>query len=457
MSENIRSIPLAHVERMAIVLGKGRSLAEVKQAVGCDCIINGGLYDMGTGKPVSHLKVDGQVLAKEGWGSWGYAWTDGPDLEMLPIPDGAFEKANAITCLPLLTPWDGMDAPLSYPAALGGARGRTAMAVAGDKLMLYCSGDGTADARTPEQLRQRLHGLGAQTALMLDSGGSSQCDFGAGAVIRSGRRVHNYICVWVKKNAQTPDNNKEETPMETKYTVCLDPGHGPGCVNGSPDGRYKEQEFTWDMAGRIRPLLEAQGVKVVLTRSAETWPGLTARAKVSNDVGADLFVSLHSNAANNNGWSEPSGLMIFTSSGGDSAGRNRAAKAILTRMQEAGVALFGGGLAHSMFTVLAATNAPACLIEYGFHTNQGDVALLETSVYRDKLAKVTVAGICDYLGVAQRLEDQETGTGDAVADWAAEAWDWCVREGLLDGSRPADAVTRQELAIVLARLDARRK
>ena len=80
--------------------------------------------------------------------------------------------------------------------------------------------------------------------------------------------------------------------MSTKYTVCLDPGHGPDTVNGSPDGNYKEKEFTWDMYTRIRPLLERHGVNVICTRTEDTKPSLTARCEVSNRAGADLLVSL---------------------------------------------------------------------------------------------------------------------------------------------------------------------
>lgn len=41
---------------------------------------------------------------------------------------------------------------------------------------------------------------------------------------------------------------------------------------------------------------------------------------------------------------------------------------------------------------------------------------------------------------------------DVPDDWAREAWDWAKARGLLDGTRPRDGVTRQELAVVLDRL-----
>ncbi len=242
--------------------------------------------------------------------------------------------------------------------------------------------------------------------------------------------------------------------MSRKYIVCLDPGHGPDTVNGSPDGTYKEKEFAWDMGRRIEPLLEAQGIRVLLTRSQGEKPSLTARAQTSNNAGADLLVSLHTNAAGNGGWYEPSGLLIYTSAAGDTAGRNRCAKAILDRMAEAGVDLHGSGLAHNGYTVLTATAAPAVLIEYGFHTNRGDVELLKDSAYREKLAQATAAGVCDYLGVAAQAEDAEEGAPDAPDPWAADAWAKATAAGIMDGTRPREPVTRQELAVVLDRAGA---
>ena len=362
---------------------------------------------------------------------------------MEPVPNGTV-KSNYITCVPLLTPWDGIDAKLNYPAALGGRRGRTALAIVGDKLVLYCSKDGTEDAATPEEMRSQLYAMGAKTALMLDSGGSSQCDFGGEETINTGRRVHNYICIWCKAS------KKEGTNMDKQYTVCLDPGHGPDSPNKSPDGNYYEHEFAWDMAGRIKALLEGRGIRAVLTRSQDTHPSLTERAKVANDAGAELLVSIHSNASGNGKeWTSPRGLMIYTSAAGETAGRNQAARAILKCMETAGVTVRKESLLHEGWTVLVKAVAPAVLIEYGFHTNREDVALLRSGEYRDKLARATADGICDYLGVAI-LPDPSAEEGPD--EWAEAAWEKAKAAGVLDGTRPKDGVTRQELAVVLDRL-----
>ena len=130
------------------------------------------------------------------------------------------------------------------------------------------------------------------------------------------------------------------------------------------------------------------------------------------------------------------------------AQRNILASDLVNAFHAAGVSLRNSPIKHQMYTVLAKTDAPACLIEYGFHTYKEDVEKLKDSDYRDKLPEATAKGICTYLGVDWK-EDEP------VSDWEKErdeAWRAAKEAGILDGTRPEDPVTRQELAVVLARL-----
>lgn len=441
MRKYIASIPLADIARIAILTGNGRSMAQVKGDA--DYICNAGFYDMTTGRPVGHLKADGAVLAKEVWGCWGFAW-DRADIKMSALPDA--KRMNYISGVETLSPMIGIHDAMHYRPEVGGSRPRTAMALTGNKLLLYCADSPT----TPEALRDTLYKLGAETAIMLDGGGSSQCDF-QGKKISSPRRVHNYLAVWLRK--------KEDKPMSK--IVCLDPGHGvesPGKC--SPDKSYYEHEFAMDMARRIQAHLERCGVRVVLTRTGEHCPtgkadtnDLLKRVAISDAAGADLFVSIHSNASGNE-WSNASGLMIYTSAGPDTASRNVAAKAVLARMTAAGVELRGSPLVHDIeLVVTRKTAAPAMLIEYGFHTSQTEVELLKKGSYRAKLAEATAMGVCDFLCVAWQQEATAGTTDAGTADWAAAAWEKAKGKGVLDGTRPTDPVTRQELAVVLDRLN----
>ena len=425
MSKYIAAIPLSAITRLALVEAGGRSMARVKEDAGCDHIINAWFYNMSTGKAVGNLCIDGEVKARANWAGYGLTWDEGPDIRMEVVP-GAKAGRSYLSGVELLTPTRGPDEPASYAPEYGGRRGRSAALLAGEYLILYCSGDGTADAKTPEAMRDELVEVGGEYAntaslrlLGLDSGGSSQCDFDGLGKIYSSRRGAGYLCVWASK-ADKPPDDMEENLMEKK-TVCLDPGHGPGCVNGAPDGSYKEQEFTWDMYTRIAPLLERHGMHVICTRTEDSDPSLTERASVSNRAGADCYVSLHSNAAGNGGWYDASGLEIYTSQGPMTARRNVLATALVDAFRAAGVALRSSPIKHQMYTVLAKTGAPACLIEYGFHTSREDVALLKDSAYRDKLAQATARGICAWLGVAWQEPADDVSELDTAVDKLAAA------------------------------------
>lgn len=184
---------------------------------------------------------------------------------------------------------------------------------------------------------------------------------------------------------------------DDKMKVCLDAGHGGNeTSNGSPDGTYKEHEFTLDLASRIKVLLERCGVEVVMTRETNKTVSLTQRATIANNAGVDLFVSVHSNASGS-AWSDASGLCAYTYAAGGE--RDGAANLLLAQMANAGVKTFGSKLYHAKFTVIAKTNMPAYLVEYAFHTNKADVELLKSDAHRDKLALATAKAICAYGGV----------------------------------------------------------
>ncbi len=454
----IISIPLERIKAIQIAVTRGKqSLTQVAAQAraenpGCRVhVINGSIYNPSTQKAYCHLRADGYTWAEDPYTYAGYAWDSGADITMTSVP--AAGKRSHIACVKLIREGKADPKP-NYQSDMGGKRGRTAMAIKDGCLLLYVSRDGSKQAATPEALRDELAALGCESAIMLDGGGSSQCDMD-GQTIKSSRNVHHYIVV-----CEHADAEGENPTMSEKPIVCLDPGHGvESAANQSPDSSFKEYLFTLELAQRIRPHLERCGVTVVLTREDEHCPtgkandaDLTRRAEISNQAGADLFVSLHTNAQSGTGWGSAKGLEIYTAGEPLTAKRNVAAVALLNRFHAAGVILRGDVPKYSAFAVLKRTSAPAVLIEYGFHTNQEDVALMKTNAYQDKLAEATAKGICDALGVAWVEDKQEDNSIDPVPNWAAVGWQAAYEKGVLDGTRPTDPVTRQELAVVLHRL-----
>lgn len=199
MAKKIAQIPLVNISKISIYVNtKKKSLSAIKKETGADYVINGGLYNSNW-TPCPILKVDNKIISSVPYTAWGYGWNIGHDIEMT---NKVGTYTNFITCTDLINPWDGKNAKLHYSSAQGKKRGRTAIGIANDTLILYCSKDGTLDAKTPESLRDEMVSLGCTTALMLDSGGSSQCNF-KGQTIYSSRVVHNLILVYLNKSKIT--------------------------------------------------------------------------------------------------------------------------------------------------------------------------------------------------------------------------------------------------------------
>ena len=231
--------------------------------------------------------------------------------------------------------------------------------------------------------------------------------------------------------------------------ICLDPGHGPGNVNGSPDGTYREHEFAMDMANRLSKRLQAAGATVLLTRTGEEHPGLNERARIANNAKADLFISIHSNAyGDGEEWTSPRGFGAYTSAGPETAERNVQAAKILERVKMADITIHGSGRFYNRFTVLTATDMPAVLLECAFHTNQEDAALLKDSTWRSKMADAVAKGILEHAGLAfvQVTDEPE-------AHWYDKARAWAVENGISDGERPEAPATRAEVWEMLMRLN----
>lgn len=199
------AIPLSNIERIQIYMNSDRrkTLADIKKATGADYVLNGTLYNMTTGEAVCHLKADGKLYCSPAYSVHGYAWNAPGDLGMTLLPNvplsGDIGKRNYIACDTLILGGKPVAEPCKDPARRG-KRGRTAIGTKGGCLALYCSKDGTSYARTPELLRDDLYAAGWDSAIMLDGGGSSQCDF-LGNKVTSSRKVAHLILVYLKKSA----------------------------------------------------------------------------------------------------------------------------------------------------------------------------------------------------------------------------------------------------------------
>lgn len=88
-----------------------------------------------------------------------------------------------------------------------------------------------------------------------------------------------------------------------QYTVVLDAGHGGSDPGNLGTGRYKktEKDVALDVTLLLGKYIEENfpEIKVVYTRKGDTFPTLHKRVEIANSSKADLFISIHCNAAEN--------------------------------------------------------------------------------------------------------------------------------------------------------------
>ncbi len=197
--------------------------------------------------------------------------------------------------------------------------------------------------------------------------------------------------------------------------VVIDPGHdlranaatepiGPGATTRKiSDGGgtrgvitgLAEAELNLRVALRLRPLLEAAGIRVVMTRTktAHKSIGNVARARIANEAGAALFLRIHADGstdpsargthtlypARRRGWTDD----VYVAS-------RRAARIVQAELVGALAFPDRGLQERADFTGFNWSDVPVILVEMGFMTNPKEDRLLGTVAYQRRVAR----GLC---------------------------------------------------------------
>lgn len=86
-------------------------------------------------------------------------------------------------------------------------------------------------------------------------------------------------------------------------TICIDPGHPSEVGRGTQGRMVTEIHVAWEVAMRMKGILQKQGVTVVLTKHSENeFVKNRDRAETANNCRADLMVRLHCDAASGSGF-----------------------------------------------------------------------------------------------------------------------------------------------------------
>ncbi len=232
--------------------------------------------------------------------------------------------------------------------------------------------------------------------------------------------------------------------------VVIDPGHGgkdPG-VTG-PTG-LKEKDLVLDVGLKLRDFLKSRiGIEVVMTRDSDVYVPLEERTAIANQIGADLFISIHANGSPNR---KVRGIETFVLDFSSSEDERRVASLENASSQNTIAALedllrsiargdykqesrdlarivqtnLHGKLSKSLkgqtnrgvkqapFIVLIGSNMPSILTEVGFISNPSDEKYYKSDTSRDLLAEALYTGVENYfqsLGTFQTAE-MVSSTGD---------------------------------------------
>jgi N-acetylmuramoyl-L-alanine amidase len=216
-------------------------------------------------------------------------------------------------------------------------------------------------------------------------------------------------------------------------TVVLDPGHG-GYDKGATCRYGYEKNFALDVAKQLRPLLRAEGFKVIMTRENDVFVPLEVRARIANNTKDSIFVSIHFNAADRNPAATGFEIFSLTPIGSPSTADDGLALSFMSRQMGSPVDApslelsasiyhsllghlpeFDRGIKRARFAVLRLTKRPAVLVEGGFLTERGESKLIADRDWRGQLAQAISIGIENYRDLAENKKRPMT-----VADYRRE-------------------------------------
>ncbi|MGN0505587.1 MAG: N-acetylmuramoyl-L-alanine amidase [Lachnospiraceae bacterium] len=219
--------------------------------------------------------------------------------------------------------------------------------------------------------------------------------------------------------AATPEPTKAPVSA-TGHKIALDPGQqknansdkepvGPGATATTAKMSYgatsvttkkREYEWTLELTLKIKEELQNRGYEVFLTRdTADVDISNAERAKLANESGADIYVSIQADAAEN---TAASGIyaQIPTKTNAFVGYMYDSCKALATTLQKALIAETGakdrGLVEQDTVAAINWSQIPVTVLQLGFMSNKDEDTNLWSADYQAKLVKAICDGIDEY-------------------------------------------------------------
>jgi N-acetylmuramoyl-L-alanine amidase len=231
--------------------------------------------------------------------------------------------------------------------------------------------------------------------------------------------------------AKSPPGSGPRATSRTIERIAIDPGHGGSDPGAQGPTGVREKDVTLAIAHKVAPVIARQGIQVALTRDEDRYVTLEERTARANAFGADLFISIHCNAAENKTrhgvetyvldttTSDMAGRVAARENATSTAASNEVAQLLASMrladqatrsthfaelLQRAGVASLGtqfdgvhdGGVHRAAFYVLVGARMPAALFETGYISNTTEEQRLGANDYQQRLADAIVNAVKAY-------------------------------------------------------------
>ena len=415
-------IPLSALQDSDIYLNdKKKSMDEIKKETGCTHIFNGGFYERETHKPMNHLVVDGKVISSL-LGKIGLSM-DGK--RMVPSYDNQVGFPDHVSGYPALVV-NGV-AQTNFPKDLIPATQRTVIGFTPDAIII-------AIFTTPIKLTEVpdiMIALGCNFALNLDGGGSTQFDFN-GKRHFSSRRVHNYICIWAEtsstislpKNTQTEKNDENDLDIIQNF-IAKGRANRPGKQNPM---QYVTIHDTGNTNKGANAIAHGNYLKGDSAAQSKVSYHYTVDDTYIVQHLPDDETAYHAGDGSGDGNTKSIGIEICINSDGD-----------LKKATDNAVKLTA--------YLCNKYDIPIENVVQHYRWNKKDCP--------KNIRKGNPYSWNDFLGKVENIISPKpivSHETDVPSEWAKSSWEKAKEKGIMDGSRPRDSLTRQELSVILDRL-----
>lgn len=214
--------------------------------------------------------------------------------------------------------------------------------------------------------------------------------------------VHSISGSWAKVKAGSVEGYINKTylqlvnqtgPAISGRIIVIDPGHG-GKDGGAGRAGVQEKAVVLKVAQLVKSKLEADGAIVKMTREGDTFPTLPERVQYAKNQNAEIFVSLHANAAGSE--SAKGTETYYSQSANDNEKEDYVLASAINREIVKNANMRDRGVKRADFVVIKGLVIPAVLVELGFLSNTEDRQKLASDEYAEIFAQSIYNGIVEY-------------------------------------------------------------